>query len=251
MAFLLVISPAYALEDVEMIANVQNEYSTNEDQDEITFKTIKKITLTDDVTIPQRSIVTAEILQSQKERRWHKSGYLVCRLKNYLVELTNKPVDISDKELYFVVRKYEPINKKEASLVATELVLAQGASFFAPGVDILYFFTKGAIQRKKNPNWFKAGVSNAYDNSLCWFWLKGKPIELKKDDLIKVVGVEEIEAFELKTDIDIRKMKQAYKLEKKQDKRDLKAFKAYIKQANKNLETESIGNVSPKTNDSI
>lgn len=221
----LLVLPVIAEEPVKLIANIQGGFSTDAEVSEIYFKTIKKITIAPGVTIPQRSIIASEVLQSQKERRWHKSGFIVCKLKSYLVELTQTPVDISDKDLYFIIRKYEPINKKEATILATEIVLAQGASFFAPGVDILYFFTKGAIQREKNPNWFKAGVSNAYDNSICWFWLKGKPIELTENDLIQVKEINEYKAAKLKSQIDIRKMKKNLKDSKKQGKKELKELK--------------------------
>ncbi len=215
---LLITSPVLAKDSIKLITNIDNEFNLSEIPNEVYFKTQKKTTILTDITIPQRSIITAEVLQAQKERRWHKSGYIVCKLKSYTLEYTNEVIDLSDKNIYIIARKYETINKKEASILATEIVLTQAASFFAPGVDILYFFTKGAIQRQKHPNWFKAGVSNAYDNSICWFWLKGKPINLGKNDKVQLKGINEEKAYKLKTQIDHRKAKEVLKEEKIQAK---------------------------------
>jgi hypothetical protein len=136
-------------------------------------------------------------------------------------------IDISDKDIYFVVRKYESLNKKEAGIIGTELVLTQAASIvascfiiFAP-VDIAYFFTKGAIVRKKNPNWFKSGVMEAYDNSIFWFQLKGKPIELAEGDEIKLQSISKEKAEKINNKIE----KRNYKKELKKQKREEKAKK--------------------------
>ena len=229
--FSIITSPAFAKEKVRIISNLSDNFSVTEMPDEIHFKTPKKVTI-QNVTIPQRSIVTAQTIQAQKERRWHKSGYILCKVTNYLTEY-DELIDVSDKDIYLVARKYEPVNKKAATILATEIILAQAAAVFAPGVDILYFFTKGAIIREKHYNWFKAGVSNAYDNSICWFWLKGKPIDLEKDDQIQIKQIKEEKVFKLKDQIEKRKAKQAIKDENhkftSKAKQDKKAIKKYIK----------------------
>lgn len=212
--FTIAILPVNAKDNIKLITHIDDRFYLSNIPSEVYFRTIKKITLLNEITIPQRSIVTAEVLQAQKERRWHKSGYILCKIKSYTLEYTNETFDISDKNIYLVARKYEPVNKKEASILATEILLTQAASFFAPGVDILYFFTKGAILREKDPNWFKAGVSNAYDNSICWFWLKGKPINLNKDEKVQLKSIKEDKALKLKTQIERRKAKQLIRDEK-------------------------------------
>ena len=220
----LTVMPAFSKDNKKMISHIDHNFSVAVMPDEISFRTVKKIALTDDIVIPQRSIVTADLIQAQKELRWHKSGYILCKLKSYTTEYDNVEYDIPE-DVYFIAKKYEPINKKEASILATEIVLAQGASFFAPGVDILYFFTKGAIQREKHPNWFKAGVSNAYDNSICWFWLKGKPIDLKRDERIELSAIDEEKVMKLKGKIEKRKAKQSVKDQKKLVKKIIKQNK--------------------------
>jgi hypothetical protein len=144
-------------------------------------------------------------------------------------ELSDETIDISDKNLYIIVRKYEPVNKKEVVITSTEIVLAQAASFFAPGVDILYFFTKGAIQRKKHPNWFKAGVSNAYENSICWFWLKGKPIDLNAGDEVKIKSIDKEKVEKLSKAIEKREIREA----KQREKREIRLAKREAKKAEK------------------
>ena len=251
LVFVLGLSPCMAASD-KVIADVSSGFGlTQGTPPVIQLKAIRKTIIDDKIIIPQRSVVTLEVLQAQKERRWHKSGCIVCKLKNYEDELTKEIIDLSDKDIYFVVRKYEPLDKKGASITATEIVLTQAASLFAPGVDILYFFTKGAIQRHKNPNWFKAGVYNAYDNSVCWFWLKGKPIDLKKNEQVYVKNVNEPRAEELKGQIDRRQEKQKFRDDKNQasidyieHKKDLKnkykEQKAQLKQSadDENIEDE-------------
>ena len=230
-ALAITVLPGSAKEKIKMISNISDGFVLSEMPDEIHFRTIKKVVIRD-VIIPQRSVVTAETIQAQKERRWHKSGYILCKVKSFLTEY-GENTDISDKNIYLIARKYEPVNKKAASILATEILLTQAASFFAPGVDILYFFTKGAIIREKHYNWFKAGVSNAYENSICWFWLKGKPIDLDKDAKIQLKGIKEEKVFKLKGQIEKRKAKQAIKDEDARfmgkAKRDKKEIKRYIK----------------------
>ena len=235
---MLIIAPVSAKDGIKMRVNINHDFSVEEIPSEVYFKTQKLLKVSEDFKIPQRSIVTAETLQAQKERRWHKSGYILAKLKSYQPELTETPIDISDKNIYIVARKYEKIDKKEASIVATEILLSQAASFFAPGVDILYFFTKGAIQRKKNPNWFKAGVSNAYENSICWFWLKGKPINLEENAELTLKEIDEEKALKLKNQIEVRKEKQAIKDKKKQIRLARKEEKRLLRQERKILKSE-------------
>ena len=230
LAFMIISMPAVAKDKkIKIISHINQDFDVENFPDEVRFKTIKKITIHDDVIIPQRSIVAAETVQTQKERRWHKSGYILCKVKYFITEYEGEVVDISDKNLYLIARKYEPIDKKEASIIATEIILTQGAAFFAPGVDILYFFTKGAIQRKKDPNWFKAGVHNAYENSICWFWLKGKPINLEQNDKVQLKEIKEEKVYKLKDQIEHRKEKQAIKNENKRINKEFKQLKADIK----------------------
>jgi len=230
-AILLSFSAAYAKDNIKFVAQIGHDFSVYEQPQEVQFKTQKKMVILNEIEIPQRSIITMQTIQAQRERRWHKSGYILCKLKSYKTETGDEPIDISDKNIYMIARKYEPVNKKEVAITGTEILLAQAASFFAPGVDILYFFTKGAIQRKKDPHWFKAGVSNAYENSICWFWLKGKPIEVQHGDLVKIKDIKEEKVFKLKDQIEKRNAKLAIK----QEKKELKAAKKLAKAEEKRL----------------
>ena len=218
---------------VKFLSNISNDFTLSQIPNEIQFKTIKKTSFPQNVVIPQRSVVSAKVIRAQRELRWHKSGFILCKLDRYVTEY-NETFDISDKNIYLIARKWEPVNKKEVSILATEIVLTQAASFFAPGVDILYFFTKGAIQREKDPHWFKAGVHNAYENSICWFWLKGKPINLEKDSKIQLKGIKEEKIEKLTYKIDKRfaresaqnedrKMRKRAKHDKKEIKHDIAA----------------------------
>lgn len=231
--------PSYAKSKVNFISNINHDFSTSNMPEVVQFKTIKKITVADGIVIPQRSIITAQTIESQKERRWHKSGYIICKVMNYVTEYDEKMYDISDMNLYFVAKKYEPVNKKAVAILTTEILLTQAASFFAPGVDILYFFTKGAIIREQHPNWFRAGVANAYENSICWFWLKGKPIELVTDDKVRIKDISEEKAMILKEQILERKEKQTLRDNKKEsaiiEKLDKKAVKKQLKDETKNV----------------
>lgn len=209
---LLSFNPVLAQEKIKIIAKINQEFSIEAIPAQVEFKTIKKTKIEDDVIIPQRSIITADVLQAQSARRWHKSGFIVCRVEYFITDYYNELVDLSDKNIYFIARKYEQVKGKDVAITGTEIVLSQAASLFAPGVDIVYFFTKGAIQRKKNKNWFKAGVSNAYENSICWFWLKGKTIELDEQESVSLNEISEKRALKLKSQIDKRSMKRNQKI---------------------------------------
>ena len=209
-----VLLPVSAKNLVNSKAKVNSEFNiVDKNAKIIEFSPDENVKISSEVDIPPHATVRAQIIESQKERRWHKSGFIICKLLNFTLE--GVTVDISQYDAYLVARKYEPVDKKEAAIIATELIVMGGASFFAPGVDIGYFFTKGAIQRKKHKNWFKAGVSNAYDNSICWFWLKGKSINLSQNDEIKLKHMEEEDARNLSERIKYKKDKIAFKKERK------------------------------------
>ncbi len=239
--FIFILTPANAKNLVNSKAEVLAEFNI---QDEgiktIEFVPEENIRISKYVDIPPYAKIKAEIIQSQKERRWHKSGFIICKLIDFSLE--GITVDISKYDSYLVLRKYEPIDKKEAAIIATEIIIAQGASFFAPGVDVGYFFIKGAIQRKKNPNWFLAGVSNAYENSIFWFWLKGKPINLSLEDEIKLKYLDKFEARDLSAKIKYRKDKASFKQEKKVVKKEvreiIKDYKKEIKENKKAIKTQ-------------
>lgn len=291
--FIITFAPVMAKDSLKMYGNINNEVSFQNLPNTIKIVTVEEYTLADGTVIPKNAVVESEVMQVQRERRWHKSGYILCKLKSYQlydeVESVNEServdqfenetekkavyenevateivdetetentalteseettvavnehnaetVDLSDKNIYFAVRKYEKIEGKEAAILTTEIIITQAAGivgscfiFFAP-VDIAYFFTKGAIRREKHHNWFKAGVHDAYDNSIFWFWLKGKPIELKEMESVKIQSVPEKKALKLESQIAKRNAKQAVRDEKKQVKLEAKEEKHQMKLA--------------------
>ncbi len=214
----------FASDFAKFHAGILNEFNTNEKTPEqITFSVTEEVKINDELTIPAESTLVVKVFEFQREKRWHKNGFFICNLLSYTPVETEETVDVSDKEIYFIARKYEPINKKEAGILGTEIVLTQAASivascfiFLAP-VDVAYFFTKGAIQREKHPNWFKAGVSNAYDNSIFWFWLKGKSIDLAEGDGVKLQGISKKRADKINSKIEKRNSKKLAKQQKREE----------------------------------
>ena len=236
---LLFFSPAFADDSGKLKASMQTDFVLKEETDDVIFITQEDLKVKDDLTIPKGAVIYAKNFQAQRALRWHKSGCIICKVIKYSPnEFDSETIDISDEELYLFAKKYEKIYKKDAAILATEIVLTQGASFFAPGADILYFFTKGAIQREKNPNWFKAGVHNAYENSICWFWLKGKTINLFQGDDIDLKAIKKEKAYELKDKMVKRKTREDLKALKKQLKNDFKVVKKLEKQELKQLKKE-------------
>lgn len=238
-AFILILSlcpeQVLAKRNVKMIADVDSNFTIkNQDlPEEISFRISKSKTIPNVISIPEGSLITLKIIRAQKELRWHKSGLILCKMESYTPEITDIPIDVSDKDIYLLVRKYEEVDKKEAAILATEIILTQGAAIFAPGVDIGYFFIKGAIQRKKHPNWFKAGVHNAYENSICWFWLKGKQIELDDDDQVQIKDIKAEKVDKLITKIDKRNARFERQAAKRIAKHDNKTLKRQIKNEEK------------------
>lgn len=245
--FILILTGSYAFAQKKQTtkAAIQTDFVLKEATEDIVFTTYEDIELDKNTVIPKGAVVYAKNYQAQRALRWHKGGFILCKVIKYSKdEFSSETIDISDKDFYLVAKKYEKVYKKEAAIIATEIILSQGASFFAPGTDVLYFFTKGAIQRKKNPNWFKAGVSNAYENSICWFWLKGKTINLAQGDDINIRIIEKEKADKLKTKMVKRKtrediqalkkeLKQEFKIVKKTEKQEIKQLKKELKEEEK------------------
>lgn len=237
--FVLFCNTVFASDTIKFYGGIQNDFLVNNEVPEyVNFITNEDVNISDELTIPAGALITAKVHQYQKERRWHKSGFFVCNIEKYSSD-EGEVVDISDDNIYFIVRKYDALNKKEASILATEIVLTQAASIvascfiiFAP-VDVAYFFTKGAIVRKKHPNWFKSGVMEAYDNSIFWFQLKGKPIELAEGDSVKLKSISKERADKINGKIE----RKNYKKELREQKREIKKLKKANK-ANKNQNNE-------------
>ena len=238
-------STAFAKSNVKMRADVAEEFTVKNQElpDEISFKITKSKTIPDVITIPENSIINLKVIRAQRELRWHKGGLILCKLVSFTPEDYDVPVDISEKELYLTVRKYEPIDKKEAWILGTEIVVMQGASFFAPGVDIGYFFLKGAIQRQKHPNWFKAGVRNAYDNSIFWFPQKGKPIELADGDQVEIKDIKTKKVDKLVQKIDKRNARFERQAAKRIARKEEKSFKRELKNEKKLVDCTTVENV--------
>lgn len=229
--------PVMAKDNIKMLADIDTPFDLHSKTlpKEISFVVAKTETIPEIITIPEDSRVTVEIINAEIERRWHKSGFIVGKIKNYSPEGIEEPIDVSDKELYVLIRKYEPINAKEAWILGTEIVVMSGASFFAPGVDVGYFFLKGLIVGNYHKNRFVSGVHSAYENSICWFWLKGKPIELTPDSLATAKGISEKKAKKLIAKVEKRNLKREIKYNKRIAKLDRKIEKRQYKNMKKEL----------------
>ena len=232
--FISITSTVFAKNPVNITARVCHDLSVYDDTPEVVEFIINEPIEISFFEIPIYSTIKAEIYQFYHEQRWHKAGFVVCKVLSY--ETKDGTVDISDKNFYLYMRMHEPANPKQIAITATELTIMTGASFFAPGADIGYFFLKGAILRKYHPNWFKAGVSSAYDNSILWFIEKGKPLKLFAGEEIKLKYIPEEKAHDIEAKYAYKKFKTAFREEKKITKAEIKEIKRQEKAELKNTE---------------
>ena len=228
--FFFIISPVFAKDKLKSVAHMNMDFSLSNIPDVVTFHIEENLEIDEDT----------EVINAQRALRWHKSGFILCKLNSYKSAVSDEKIDISDKNIYFTLKKHEKVYAKEATILGTEIVLSQGASFFAPGVDILYFFTRGVIKKTTHPHWFMAGVSYAYENSICWFWLKGKPIELDIDDKIEIKEINTKKVDKLNKKIDKRHKKEAEKAAKKELKQKNKELKKQEKLRKKELKEQRL-----------
>lgn len=224
--FLFISIPTFAKTE-KKIATVGHQTEMEGELKGISFKVQSDLILSNGKRIiPKNSTVYAYILDTQDERRWHKGGFVVCKLKAYTTPYMDeeKTVDIEKDDLYMVARKYQAIDKKQAAITAAEVTTTTAASFVIPGIDIAYYFTKGMIKKQEGKTRFKSGVSTAYENSIFWFWLKGKPIDLEEDTNISFKEISEKEAQKLVGKIEKRKEKSERMQERKEA---VKEFMSY------------------------
>ncbi len=180
---------AYAYKKANANAVIEELEVDNNNKQIIYFKNEDDAELKNIAYLPKNSKVKAEVVLIQKEKRWHKSAFALLKLINFIPENSEEIVDLSNDDIYLVARKYVPVDLPDAAGTGIELGATTAASFFLPGVDILYYFTKGAIKREDNPNWFKAGVSEAYDNSIFWFIEKGRSIKLEENCEVQIKSI--------------------------------------------------------------
>ena len=221
--------PAFAKED-KPIGTIQQQISLEGMPQGISFITGAELKLLGGkVIIPKGSTVYAKVIDSQGERRWHKSGFIICKLKGYTTPNPQNTEDedytnIERKDIYMVARKYEAIDKKQAGKTAAEVTATTAAGIVIPGIDIAYYFTKGMIKKQDDLTRFKSGVHCAYENSIFWFWLKGKPIDLEENASIKFTEISEERAEKLQEQIEKRKERS----EKMQERKEaVKEFMSY------------------------
>lgn len=220
---MIVFMPAGAKNTNNTLGTIQNNFNPYVEIPKfVNFTLSEDIEIPDIIEIPKGANINAEVLKFQRELRWHRSAYVVTKLLNYTKENEKNQIDVSDKEIYLVVKKYKRFDGREAGIVAGEIIGSSTASFFLPGIDIAYFFLKGAIVRDMHPNWFKSGVSNAYDNSILWFIEKGKKIELDVNDEVEIKHIKNEKLGDIFKKIDKRKEKDDKKLEKKEIKNQKK-----------------------------
>ena len=221
---LLLFAPAIAQEKVKTTGVIKQNNNLVQDNKRVSFQISKTLNLKSGITIPENSIITVEIINIQDNRRWHKSAFLVSKLLGYIENPESAINTLEDQNIYFVIRKYEALDKKEVAKTVAEVGATTAASFVVPGVDIAYYFTKGMIKKKEGVTRFKSGVSTAYENSIFWFWLKGKSLDLDENCSIKLQEVDEARAQKLINQIEQRKEKKQ-KLEEK--KQGFKEFMSY------------------------
>ena len=221
--FLLLIFLAFvpAVIAQEKVTAVIDQTNSVQETDTIFFKISNQLILSSGIIIPDNSTIMVQILDIQDARRWHKSAYLVSKLITYKTGAQETAINVEDKDIYLVIRKYETLDKKQASKTAAEIGVTTAASFMIPGIDIAYYFTKGMIKKEEGKTRFKSGVSSAYENSIFWFWLKGKTIDLDENAVIKLVEVNKDKAMKLKSDIEKRKENQEKREQKKKHLKNL------------------------------
>ncbi len=180
--FLTVNMPnANAYKKANVTATIDELEVDDNDKQIIYFKNESDAELKNVAYLPKNARVKAEVILIQKEKRWHKSAFALLKLLSFVPEDSDEVIDLSKDDIYLAARKYVPINLPDAAGTGIELGATTAASVVLPGIDILYYFTKGAITREDHPNWFKAGVSEAYDNSIFWFIEKGRSIKLEEN----------------------------------------------------------------------
>src|SRR5574344_1525571 len=176
--------PVNAKDAVSAVADMSSEFSIEQNVNNVSFTPQSDINIDKETIIPAKSYVTPEATTSRIEKRFHKSGFFVCHIVNYKPENSTETIDISSKDYYMIGKKYIKVDGVDATITGAEFTTTTLAGILVPGCDILYYFTKGAIKRERDPNWFKSGVSNAYDNSILWIFEKGRPITLKRGDTV-------------------------------------------------------------------
>jgi len=187
--FLLFSNNALAFKKVNIIAHVIDMELYNDRNSVVYFKSESDAELKNVAYLPKKAILKAEVCLIQKEKRWHKSAYAILKVLSFKPESSDEIVDVSNDNIYLTVRKYDPVDAPYVAKTGIELGAATAASFFLPGVDVAYYFTKGALLRNKNENWFKSGVSEVYDNSIFWFIEKGKSMELEDNLEVRLKSI--------------------------------------------------------------
>ena len=220
MITLFAMLPCFAKNPVNINARVCHEVSVYKDTPSVVEFVLDEPMEVSFLQIPKDSIVKARVMEFYQEKRFHKHAFVICKLISYGndIEQTN----VENLNLYLYLRKHEPVSAKEATITASEFVVTTGASLFAPGVDVGYYFIKGAILREKHPNWFKAGVSNYWDNSIFWLFEKGKKLDLIAGDEIKLIYMPELKARDKCAKVAYKKHKKYFRQEKKLVRSEIK-----------------------------
>ena len=80
------------------------------------------------------------------------------------------------------------------------------------------------IHKEEGKTRFKSGISSAYENSIFWFWLKGKPMDLEENASISFTEIDKNKLEKLNNQIEKRKVRSEKIQEKKES---VKEFMSY------------------------
>ena len=181
--FCIFVQPVLANDKTKTIGQMQNELTTETIGKSISLSLITPWCIDETTNIPQDSTINIYIENSSKEKRFHRSGFFLGKIISYTEPNSNSTTNLEKNNILVVGRKYEAVKGSEVAKTGTEITATTIAGFIIPGSDIVYYFTKGAIKNEAGTR-FKSGVHCAYDNSIFWFILKGKPINLQKGDFV-------------------------------------------------------------------
>lgn len=113
------------------------------------FKLNEPLLLDNFRELSTESIIKLNVFDVRAEKRFHKSGYFRGCIISYQIPSEKEVYFLDGEQVCFLGKKYEAIDKVEAAVNSAEFAATTAAGFMMPGSDIIYYFTRGAIQNKK------------------------------------------------------------------------------------------------------
>lgn len=173
------ISPCFAAEN-KLIVQCENDLNSNSKGAYFSAKVLEATEFDNGILLKENDTIQGEVVNIIDAKRAKRDAYIVIKPVSYVQN--GQKNEINQTGWLAKVAAYKPFDLKESATTAGVSV----ANFFVNGVGTVYYFGKGLLNPTDEGR-IKTGAKNVYDSTLISYVEEGKPVNIRKNDLLMLV----------------------------------------------------------------